>query len=782
MTCVNCQNKIEKKLRNTAGVTSASVDYGTGTADIAYDSDIISLRDICSVIERLDYKALANSESRLPRTERVVGLLVIIVALYALLSHFGILNLFVPSRLADTKTGYGMLLVIGLITSVHCVAMCGGINLSQCIPRGGPVSENGKMSAFRPALLYNLGRVIAYTVVGFMLGAVGLLFGGSANAGLSAFAQGILKLIAGVFMVIMGINMLGLFPWIRRLQPRMPKFLSNKAGAAASRSKSPFIVGLLNGLMPCGPLQSMQIVALSSGNPLVGALSMFLFSLGTVPLMLGLGSAVAALGQKFTKMVMTAGAVLVVVLGLAMLSQGGSLSGLLPPEFILPIVIGFCAAGIVSSLPFKKVSHRRVSTIAVLVIAMLALAAWNGNVAYGSSGNNGAAGEKITLADGKQIVTSTLSSGKYPDITVQAGTPVKWIINAPQGSVNGCNYRINIQEFGISNYDFKTGENIIEFTPTRAGQFRYTCWMGMIRGSITVTEADDISAAKDRAAEEQQTDSAAAGLAAGFESTPAGYAIPTNNVALATQTLYEDIYPVQEITIALTENGFLPAIMVVQSDLDVLWTIQNTYAGGDSRLLVPDYATAVALEAGGNQLSFRPDSDFAFSTGDNAFYGYVKVVDDVTTADIEAIKIEIGAFETLVYPPETFSQSDGGYDASQAVTARIENGVQYVTSTVGGNGYEPIRVRENLPVKWTIDMPEGALNSCNNAIYIPEYDMEVELRAGENLIEFTPDKSGYYVFSCWMGMQYGSITVEREDGSVDYAQDDGAGQLPSCCG
>ena len=65
--------------------------------------------------------------------------------------------------------------------------------------------------------------------------------------------------------------------------------------------------------------------------------------------------------------------------------------------------------------------------------------------------------------------------------------PVKWIIDAPKGSINGCNYKIYINEYGIE-YQFKSGENIIEFTPTNAGTFRYSCWMGMIRGTITVIE------------------------------------------------------------------------------------------------------------------------------------------------------------------------------------------------------------------------------------------------------------------------------------------------------
>jgi hypothetical protein len=143
-----------------------------------------------------------------------------------------------------------------------------------------------------------------------------------------------LKLVAGVFMVIMGINMLGIFPWLRRLNPRMPKFIAARIGMEKARSNSPLIVGLLNGLMPCGPLQAMQIYALSTGNPFAGALSMFLFSLGTVPLMFGLGALSSVLGRRFTQKVMTVGAVLVVVLGLSMFSQGWTLSGGVLPDLI----------------------------------------------------------------------------------------------------------------------------------------------------------------------------------------------------------------------------------------------------------------------------------------------------------------------------------------------------------------------------------------------------------------------------------------------------------------
>lgn len=321
MTCVHCQNTIEQKLRGTDGIGKVSVSYTKGTADITYDAEKLSLRDIKRILAKLGYEVLPDGKKPAPELGRVAGTLAVIVGLFLILQQFGILNYLVPSQLADSSMGYGMLFVIGLTTSVHCIAMCGGINLSQALPRNSEISGSAG-AAFLPSVLYNLGRVISYTVVGFLLGGIGFLIGGG-KVGLSPLFQGVLKLVAGAFMVIMGVNMLGLFPWLRGLTPRIPTFLVKKLGATRAKAAGPLAVGLLGGLMPCGPLQSMQIVALASGSPFAGALSMFLFSLGTVPLILGLGSLVAALGKKFSKAVNHAGAILVAVLGLAMLSQGG---------------------------------------------------------------------------------------------------------------------------------------------------------------------------------------------------------------------------------------------------------------------------------------------------------------------------------------------------------------------------------------------------------------------------------------------------------------------------
>ena len=224
MTCINCQNTIENGLKYTEGVTGATVSFSKGTADVEYDEKRISKDDIIKVIENLDYEVISPDKSSSFDPVSSVSILVIIVALYYICQSLGILNRLVPASLADTGMGYGMLFVIGLITSVHCIAMCGGIGLSQSLPKKEDLSGNAsKLQTFVPSLAYNLGRVCSYTVIGFVLGLIGMIIGGGSDVGISSLLQGLLKIIAGLFMVVMGLNMLGIFPWLRKFTIHPPK-------------------------------------------------------------------------------------------------------------------------------------------------------------------------------------------------------------------------------------------------------------------------------------------------------------------------------------------------------------------------------------------------------------------------------------------------------------------------------------------------------------------------------------------------------------------------------
>jgi sulfite exporter TauE/SafE/copper chaperone CopZ len=478
MSCVNCRGRIERELRRAAGVRDAVVNFNTGSATVIYDTAIITFNEIAALIENLGYRV---PDAGRPRSRRSVvagaGKLVIIIALYTLARALGLGGLASAFPLAQAGMGYGMLLVIGLVSSVHCVVMCGGINLSQCMSspaapavRAGPPD---RARALLPPILYNAGRIVSYTATGVIVGALGSVIS------VSGRFQGIVQLVAGIFMVIMGINMLDLFPALRRLSPRLPAALHRRVSAVLAVPSSlsrdaaqgaargaPLIVGLLNGFMPCGPLQAMQLYALSTGNPLAGGIAMFLFGAGTLPLMFGIGAlgsvlSRAARGPVFTRRVLQVGAVLITVMGMTMFSYGLGLSG-------------FGGGATATAVPTASVPTAPAASPALRV-----------------SGERPASPETALdeVDEGVQIVNSTLSGGRYPAITVRRGIPVRWTIDAPAGSITGCNNRMIIREYGIE-YQFKTGKNVIEFTPTRAGRFTYTCWMGMIRSSITVVEEE----------------------------------------------------------------------------------------------------------------------------------------------------------------------------------------------------------------------------------------------------------------------------------------------------
>ena len=194
MTCINCQTKIEKRLSKLDGVLSARVSWKKGEAKVDFDSEKTSLEKIIAEIEKLDYTVLTGRE----KSEQIftaILYLVIIALLFMFLQKTGVMNALVPSSLASSKMSYALLFVTGLLTSVHCVAMCGGINLSQSLPSRGSGSKKLVRADFLPSLLYNLGRVASYTLIGLALGTAGFFLGGGSAGDVSIpfYVQGMLK-------------------------------------------------------------------------------------------------------------------------------------------------------------------------------------------------------------------------------------------------------------------------------------------------------------------------------------------------------------------------------------------------------------------------------------------------------------------------------------------------------------------------------------------------------------------------------------------------------------
>lgn len=585
MVCVNCENLIEDILLDNNGVNKVEVSYTKGLAKINYNENKTSINDLIRVISENGYKVidfsnevnedLSNKNKKSKKRDidcankdedNTFLIIIIILGVILLLKKFGVSNIFSVFPTPNENTSYSMLFIIGLFTSLHCVSMCGGINLSQCINYNDTI-DKGTLSTIKPAFLYNLGRVISYTIFGAIVGGIGSIIS------FTGWMQSLIQLIASIFMIIMGLNMLNIFPWLRKLNPRMPKIFAKKF--KSKNNNSPFFIGLLNGFMPCGPLQAMQIYAISTGSVTKGAISMFLFSLGTVPLMFGLGTLSSYMSKKFSNKIMKFGAILVIVLGFSMFNNALALSGI--------------------------------------------------NFSQGSENDSGV---KAEIQDNIQVVTTKLKGGTYEPIIVEVGKPVKWNIQVSNGSLNGCNNKIIIREYEIEK-SLEMGDNIIEFTPTEAGTYTYSCWMGMLRSKIYVVNPGQ---------EPEISENLQNGLDT-LNKINSNYKISTDEVAVAKVSGNEQV-----VNINIENGRFTPAVIIIQEGLETKWSINNTDNKSIS-LAFPIYNQVVDMNKGDNEIYLIPSEDFTFAEENYNYFGYVKVVKDIDNINLDGIKEEVKKYK-----------------------------------------------------------------------------------------------------------------------------------------
>lgn len=417
MTCNHCKSKITKVLESFSNIKK--IKFDGHIAEVEYKGKI-NKENIVEEIIKIDYytdlKMISENKSSLKRTmsgfELFKIISIILIISFFLNKIFGF-NIFNVIPVIDSGTTYVMLFVTGLLTSIHCISMCGAINL---------VASSSNVKDFKKPILYNLGRLISYTLLGGMVGLLGSVFN------VNVYVQGMIIIVAAAFMFFMGLNMLGVINF--SIKFKTPKIFENL------KSNDSFVVGLLNGFMPCGPLQSMQVYALSTGSFVTGALSMFLFALGTIPLMLFVGMLSNFLNKKNRQTLNKVSVALILILSLIMFNRG--LLGL----------------GVDISNTFKPNYDNYL---------------------------------KSEMVEDYQLVEFDLTYGGYEDIIIQKDVPTRMVINAPDDKLTGCNNGIKINGFGI-NQDLDYGKNVIEFIPTNTGKFTYTCWMGMLKNNIMVVD------------------------------------------------------------------------------------------------------------------------------------------------------------------------------------------------------------------------------------------------------------------------------------------------------
>jgi plastocyanin domain-containing protein/sulfite exporter TauE/SafE/copper chaperone CopZ len=592
MTCTSCENRVEKAVKKLEGVIDAKAHYSSQFAEIEYDDELCNQSKIKAAIKAAGYSTQSSNDYKF------MGILIVVAAVVLLglkTSGFDM-----EAKLANAS--YAVLFVVGVLTSIHCVGMCGGIMLSQSLSK----ESTNKIEAIIPAVLYNLGRVVSYTILGGIIGALGSVFS------LSITAKAAMQVFAGVFMIMMGFNMAG-FKAFRKFQIRLP----HSACKVKNKSGSPFIVGILNGLMPCGPLQTMQLFALGTGSAVKGALAMFMFSIGTVPLMLTFGALSGLLSKGYTKKILKFSGVLIIFLGLIMGNRGLTLAGI------------------------------NINPITALASSSKTLLGGN------SSSSSNANIVKATIKDGVQTINMTADNNGYSPnaFYVQKGMPVKWVIDGKQ--LNSCNQTIVIQALN-KQQKLKSGENVIEFTPGDK-DLNFSCWMGMIRGVIKVTDKlDTVDTSKaDPSIPPASTGPSCCagpvtddGSGSGTSSQPSIYGsditkVPTES--LINKALTAGKY--QSATFKGKGYELQPLIVVTGNSLSTKLTFDlNAFDNAEGKYLIVEATTgnevtSFTAKKGINVVEFSPKKVGGYAIlKDNGVLGIIEVVDNLKTTDIEKVR------------------------------------------------------------------------------------------------------------------------------------------------
>ncbi|MFA6410954.1 MAG: sulfite exporter TauE/SafE family protein [Candidatus Buchananbacteria bacterium] len=440
--CKSCKTLLEGEVGSLAGVKNIKVNYQTGNCLVEFDQKQISFSQIKNKIENFDYQVNLDPKTKKSKAKKnsaktfVLGLLLPLFLIGFLVGYFYIQKsgaLAILAKLNESNLSYGLIFLIGFLASFHCIGMCGGLVITYSA--SAAVKEKAKKINFSWAhLQYNLGRLISYTLVGAILGGLGSFFA------INQTVSGILMLVVGSFMILMAVSLFTNYKWLEKVSLKTPQFIAKFIfkQSKSNNPKTPLVIGLLTGLMPCGPLQAMQLYALGTGDWRRGALSLAFFALGTTPLMFGFGTFISYLSKNYMKKVMKISAIIVGLLALIMIGRGLANFGF---NFSLPTVL--------------------------------------------ESGNLKNEKNPSVPSDSYQQVKMTVTySGYQPNVLyIKKGIPVRWVING--SGISGCTNVIQIPEYGIRQTLFR-GENIINFTPDHTGEIAFSCGMQMVWGKFIV--------------------------------------------------------------------------------------------------------------------------------------------------------------------------------------------------------------------------------------------------------------------------------------------------------
>ncbi|MDQ3098135.1 MAG: sulfite exporter TauE/SafE family protein [bacterium] len=331
------------------------------------------------------------------------------------------------------------------IGGLSCVAVQGGLLASVIAARNEDDLEKDTTTkhSIWPIVAFIGSKLIAYIILGFFLG----LFGSILQ--ITDTIRIIMQIVAATYMFAVALHLMDVHPLFRYVIIQPPRFLTKRIRNQAKSKElfAPALLGLMTIFIPCGTTLAVEVLAISSGNPLQGAATMGVFVLGTLPLFFGIGYLTTKLGDSLRRYFFQFAALILVYLS----------------------ITTFDSALVLAGSPFALSSLPNPFSAIMNTSPQIAISATT-----------------VPTTNGIQTVNiEARSNGYFPGIVqVKQGVPVR--MNLTTLNNYSCSSMIIIPKLGIRKELPPTGTETIEFTPTEKGQLVWTCSMGMYRGIMEV--------------------------------------------------------------------------------------------------------------------------------------------------------------------------------------------------------------------------------------------------------------------------------------------------------
>jgi sulfite exporter TauE/SafE len=353
----------------------------------------------------------------------------------------------------------------------------------------------------QPILLFLIAKIVAYTLLGFLLGGLGSMLQ------LTPFMRGILQLTIGLFMIGTALRMFNVHPIFRLFALEPPAFLTRyirKTARTNTTTLTPIFLGALTVFIPCGVTQAMMALAIGTGSPIAGAAIMAAFILGTCPVFFALAYVATRLGKRLERGVLQVVGAIVLLLGVLAFDSGLNLLG-------SPISLASLKRSVKSAMqssstnpstnpstspstshdsmnmasadPGDSPSADPSTTSADPIASTGSPSMLNDGGSVSSSSNAEQSNNTEQPASGNVITINVEQDGYVPDVLyAKAGQPTKLVLVT--NNTQSCARAFVIPSLNLQQVLPETGETVIDLPAQSAGALQFTCSMGMYQGYV----------------------------------------------------------------------------------------------------------------------------------------------------------------------------------------------------------------------------------------------------------------------------------------------------------